>query len=666
MPRYQEDNGYISMLDPNIFQFQQQLLNRKQGQYDAGYSIALDTKDKYSTFDSDPEDVQVRNQALDQFTGNINDLVQSKYNGDWGRASKEVAGLVTKFKQDPVWETMQYAKQQRAMEDELTARFGPSALPFASMRGKSVLGADGKLLTPEQMRVNVEERLNDLPVMDKIWSELSPRTWSGTSFTTKELPNGQVINVMVDSKGKEISEGMINKELNNMLNIYRDTDNYKQRIREYTQIGGMDVAEAEEKIKQDFLEVGMSKKMRQSDQNVQPYNPSNYVDDDESTSPDSDMIPYKQESEKIPGSENIDKQLKRGIKGKSIEESAGGGYAQTILEQAKKEIPEPDYYSPIKDKILQWQNVKIKDNNTIDEIIKIHNRENPIFFKTEEEAEAYKKKYPLDRHEETMNYLEKRFPTLNKQKREDLYMDVIQAKKDLDRNYNKALEVKSQEIRKANYSDVQLTYLTPNVTTEGGKDKEKILNLINDKLNIDDVQILEDDPYSTKDKEKNRKEYASSKTNKKPKIKGFAYDPNIGPRFLFETADGSEKSGIITGGDPTYVINLLNKFGYPEAVNMMLNEYNIKNGDKLYEGSPLKLQIKGDRQNLWNYVYEGSMDNPQYITVGKMREVESEMNANFEIDPKLKDDQVYKFDDKAKPIIFSAWYKAYLNKKRED
>lgn len=665
MPRYQEDNGYVSMLDPNIFQFQQQLLNRKQQQYDAGYSIALDTKDKYSAFDTDPEDVPVRNQALDQFTGNVNELVQSKYNGDWGRASKEVAGLVTKFKQDPVWETMQYAKQQRAMEDELTARFGPSALPFASMRGKSVLGAEGKLLTPEQMRVNVEERLNDYPIMDKIWSELSPRTWSGTSFTTKKLSNGKVINVIVDSKGKEISEDMINKELDNMLNIYRDTDNYDQRIREYTQINGMSIDEAEDKIKQDFLEVGMSKKMRQSDQNVQPYDPSNYTNADEPINPKLGLIPYKQETEDLPGSSDIDKGLKKGLKGKDIPETPGGGYANAILEKARKEMPEPDYHSLIKDKILQWQNVKIKDNNTIDEILKIHNRENPIFFKTEEEAEAYKKKYPLDRHEETMNYLEKRFPTLSKQKREDLYMDVIQAKKDLDRNYNKALGVKTEEIKKRDFGPVPLTYLTPDVTTKEGQVKEKTLNLINDKLNIDDVQILEDEPYTTKDKEKNRKEYASSKINKKPKIKGFAYDPNTGPRFLFETADGSEKSGTITGGDPIYLINLLNEYGYPEAINMMLNEYNVKNNDPVYTGSSFKMKIEGEGSNLWNYLYEGTRDNPKYITVGQMRQLDDEFELYSNIDPELKDNEPYRFADKAEPIRFAVWYDNYRKSKKQ-
>lgn len=654
MPRYQEDNGYVSMLDPNIFQFQQQLLNKKQQQYDVGYSIALDTKDKYSVFDSSLEDVPVRNQALDQFTSNVNELVQSKYNGDWGRASKEVAGLVTKFKQDPVWEAMQYAKQQRAMEDELTARFGPSALTFASMRGKSVLGADGKLLTPEQMRVNVEERLNDYPIMDKIWSELSPRTWSGTSFTTKKLSNGKVINVIVDSKGKEISEDMINKELDNMLNIYRDTDNYDQRIREYTQINGMSIDEAEDKIKQDFLEVGMSKKMRQSDQNVQPYDPSNYTNADEPINPKLGLIPYKQETEDLPGSEDIDKQLKRGIKGKTIEDTPGGGYAKDILDKAKEMAGDQEYIPLIKEKILSDYNVKVSDA-TINKIIEIDSSKEMFNYK--------------DKNEEISNYLEKRFPTLSKYKRENIASEIIRQKGNSDKLYKSQLEVLSEDIKKRDFGEVQLTYLTPDVTTKEGQDKEKTLKLINDKLNVDDVQILEDDTYTTKDKEKNRKKYESSKVNKKPKIKGFAYDPNIGPRFLIETEDGSEKSGMITGGDPTYVINLLYKYGYPEAVNMMLNEYNVKNNDPVYTGSSFRMKIEGEGTNLWNYLYEGSRDNPKYITVGQMRklgeEFELSSDIDLNIDPELNDNEPYKFRDKAEPIQFAAWYDNYRKSKRQ-
>lgn len=653
MPRYQEDNGYVSMLDPNIFQFQQQLLNKKQQQYDTGYSIALDTKDKYSAFDTDPEDVQVRNQALGQFTGNVNELVQSKYNGDWGRASKEVAGLVTKFKQDPVWETMQYAKQQRAMEDELTARFGPSALPFASMRGKSVLGAEGKLLKPEEMRVNVEERLNDLPVMDKIWSELSPRSLSGTSISEKVV-NGKKIPVIVDAQGKEISESMINRELNNMLNIYRDTDNYKQRIREYSQINGMSVDEAEEKIKQDFLEVGMSKKMRQYDERWQPFNLKNYGFGDETNPNQPNVIPTYETTYEDKDREEGKKLLEKGVSGIGLKGAlnlnpniASNRYAMDIMSRpAIQNLSSPQNIGEFVNKNLELETGRWMDNEVLGNIAL---KADDVYQKyAQPKGEAASAQYGQfnisnipkannERSKYIRNELLKYDNTLSDKDIRKIDKALRKGYQEANREYNKAIKV-AVENESSKIGDNDLLIYGPNVYTESGLKYKKQLEYMSELYSPSNFSIIEgkysDESYIKNDKKKFIEAYGT----KKPIIKGFGFDNTIGITVGITNPDEKVQAAKLDNARPEQLYAMILAGGKPEALQSEIAS-KLKTGNLVpdVEGNnkltsfKIAENISEDNKKLRS-LYIGDARDEDYVTNNVILQLNDYLSAN-NIDP---------------------------------
>lgn len=639
MPRYQEDNGYVSMLDPNIFQFQQQLLNRKQQQYDAGYSIALDTKDKYSMFDSSPEDVPVRNQALDQFTGNVNELVQSKYNGDWGRASKEVAGLVTKFKQDPVWETMRYAKQQRAMEDELTARFGPSALPFASMRGKSVLGAEGKLLKPEEMRVNVEERLNDLPVMDKIWDELAPTNLSGTRFGKKKLPNGQEVDVLIDSTGGVIDQKLINKELDNMLKIFKETTlNYNQRIREYTELSvnpqtgkNYTIEEAEKKIKEDFLAVGMTKRKNTTQENWRVIDPDSYSSGrGKVTGAGYKGIPVGRSTEDLQTTkearETVMNFRKKGIKNPIFENTPSGILAKEMWDQTNKVLPMQNSLENEVQAALTKNKLDVP-TDVLSKILQVEGE--PI------EGKVGTNQEELLRMQKQFQVMRKEMPGKSESFYNAVYNNIKNIKKSNKKFYDEASEIKTNEFLKENYGPIDLTFTRPEPWTEQGDKQLTALKKVNDPkdgmLKINNFEFTEGS-FSGKDwikddGEKLDKEYKKNKTY--PQIYSFTYDEQLGPRVQITNPDpkGLPQTAKLKGFDPIGVVSLMYAFGYPEAVPGYITE-SLQPGDKVpilsYEenqpsDNPFVYKWKGEKGKVQNFLYNKTLG--RNVTVGDMMTV---------------------------------------------
>lgn len=625
MARYQDDNGYVSMLDPNMFNFQMQLLNKKQQQYDTGYSIALDTKDKYSSFNTDPEDVPVRNQALDQFTGTVNDLVKSKYNGDWGQASKEVAGLVTKFKSDPVWETMQFAQKQRAMEDELTARYGPNYLGFKGMRGKSILGENGKLRSVKDMQIDVQERLQDLPVMDKLWDELSPQSLAGTHFAKRKLPNGQEVDVLVDSTGAKIDEKLVNKELNNMLKVYRDTPNYQQRVREYTELNGMSVDEAENKIKQDLLEVGMTKRKSTYQENWRVIDPDSYSSGKGKT----DAMGYKgiptgRATEDI--AVNVDarkkvENLKRsGITNPQFDNSPSGILAKQMWDQVQAVMPEsPSIENEVQKALLK--NDILVDDTTLQKVLQL------------EEVEKTGTQSDLVTQQKQFEILRKEIPGKSTGYYTRIYNTIKDKQKEINKLYDKTFKVQTENVLDQNYGPADLVFTRPEPWTEQGAKQLVALNKINDPkegvLKMNNFEFTQGSYKGEKwikdDAKAIATEYKEKKTS--PSIYSFTYNDQLGPRVQILNPDGLPQPAKLKNFDPVYTVSLMYAFGYPEAVNGYITE-NIKPGDTVPllradqpSDNPFTYRMKGEKGNIENYLYNKELG--RNVTVGDMLQVEN-------------------------------------------
>lgn len=252
---------YQSGFQPIPMEFVQQQLGARQQRYDLGYGTAIQTLDKYSNFETDPEDIARKNSLIDSFTEDINTLVQDKFQGDWGKAAKTVAKNVTKMRQDPFWDLARQAKVLRSEERKLRAQFGPEALPFKSLVGKSVYDPEQGYISPEDLTYDIEQRLNDVPVMESMWNQI-PEIQRSLE-PEKVTIGGETFLKYGATKG--ISRRQVLDYLDNAFERYQQTNNYKQRFREYTEMYGMDHEDANEMIRDQLYATGLERVGQSSD-----------------------------------------------------------------------------------------------------------------------------------------------------------------------------------------------------------------------------------------------------------------------------------------------------------------------------------------------------------------------------------------------------------------
>jgi len=177
MYRYNEPSvaQYESFFNPIPLDFVQQNLQQHQQKYDVGYGEALAAKDMYQGVEVGAEDIAGKNQIVTEFTNNMDKMVKEKYGGDWGRASKEVARMVTNVRQNEFWDTAKVLKDRREQERQLVMKYGPKALQFKSLQGMSAIDpATGKVRRPEELDFDVQEQGDWQGYMKTVLSSINP------------------------------------------------------------------------------------------------------------------------------------------------------------------------------------------------------------------------------------------------------------------------------------------------------------------------------------------------------------------------------------------------------------------------------------------------------------------------------------------------------------
>lgn len=249
---------YISMFNPLPVEYGRENLERAANRYDYWLTNMLETKDAYSQIPTGAEEIPIKNQLLGNFMDQNEEIVKTKYQGDWGAAAKELAARTTQLKSNEFWQYAPILQQRREEERRLKTQFGPNALPFKSLSGKQFFDQTGKFIgKPEDMDYEIEERLNDVPVMESMWNQI-PEIRNYVEDQEIRNAAGQVIGYKTGiSEG--ISKDMIKNYLGEAFSRYQDTANYSQRKREYMELNGITSDEADAKIKSDLLSTGMER-----------------------------------------------------------------------------------------------------------------------------------------------------------------------------------------------------------------------------------------------------------------------------------------------------------------------------------------------------------------------------------------------------------------------
>jgi hypothetical protein len=127
------EDGIISMYNPQSMANLTNAAVQHQNRFDQGESAALAEKARIG--ETETYDLKDLTDRLKGFEGSINDIVQNKYNGDYGAAANEIANQIGTERTNPFYhfnsQKVQMGKMYLDAKEKLGANFMSSANPFS-------------------------------------------------------------------------------------------------------------------------------------------------------------------------------------------------------------------------------------------------------------------------------------------------------------------------------------------------------------------------------------------------------------------------------------------------------------------------------------------------------------------------------------------------------
>jgi len=149
---------YESFFNPVPIDFIQKQFDRRQGAYDTAFAGTMAAKEAMGQEQAALQDIGSKNQIIGDTMSNIDKIVEEKYGGDWGRASKEIAGVVTSARQNPFWETTKHLKEQQGIQQKYMLD-NPNAFIRQDVLGQSSIDPEtGKVRSREDITFDAFER----------------------------------------------------------------------------------------------------------------------------------------------------------------------------------------------------------------------------------------------------------------------------------------------------------------------------------------------------------------------------------------------------------------------------------------------------------------------------------------------------------------------------
>jgi len=149
---------YESFFNPVPLDFIQNQFDRRQGAYDTAFAGSVAAKEQMAQQQAALQDLGSKNQIINDTMGRIDKVVEEKYGGDWGRASKEIAGMVSSARQNPFWETTKHLAEQQKVQQEFQLK-NPNAWVYQDTLGQSTIDPDtGKVRDRESLTFRGAQR----------------------------------------------------------------------------------------------------------------------------------------------------------------------------------------------------------------------------------------------------------------------------------------------------------------------------------------------------------------------------------------------------------------------------------------------------------------------------------------------------------------------------
>jgi len=145
---------YTSQFDPGMEQMSQQILLRSQNKYDTAFGGTADEQAKLNSIFS--LDEEAKQQVMNRFEQNKQDILK-RYNGDYGAASKDLANLIVKERNNPFYGLNALQQKKVAEYQDQVNRIG--AENVLELKAPSMsLSKDGKLASPEDFEYKLYDK----------------------------------------------------------------------------------------------------------------------------------------------------------------------------------------------------------------------------------------------------------------------------------------------------------------------------------------------------------------------------------------------------------------------------------------------------------------------------------------------------------------------------
>lgn len=259
---------YQSAYVPTDYKYIQDRFDNMQQRYDATNAAQASAFMQLQEMDVATELSRQRQQELMEQLQTQYGGIESKHMGDLGRASGDVVDFISQMRKDPFWKLSQKQvekqKEYEALATQMAAA-GKTMLPFSKV--PEIYNPEtGQYVKAEDITFDLEGKLEDNPIMESMWNDLPAGGLAGGVKVSTQAPGYYEYSVMEGGP----SAGKIKRYLEDAMTRYRETDNYRQRVKEYTQLGYTDPVtgevktlshqEADEKIKARLLAAGMERK----------------------------------------------------------------------------------------------------------------------------------------------------------------------------------------------------------------------------------------------------------------------------------------------------------------------------------------------------------------------------------------------------------------------
>lgn len=259
--KYQE--SYVPMeVIPAVDQalgYQQQRYDTTEGQLSNMY------KDLYDRQIYDP---QAFNEEMEAIKSKVEDI-DKQYKGDLSAGMNDYIRLIGKAKQSPFWKTNELLNKKLEQQNELLARYGPSALKFQTLPTSATkvdeVTGQKRYLRPDEITFDIQSQLDYTEQQGKLWDKALHEESTKGKLPTEMLGKTPFIEI---AKGRGITNTQVLNKAAYILNQYKNTDEYKQQKRSLMSLQGLSNEAAEKAIAEDILDTGKSRRYYSDDSQI--------------------------------------------------------------------------------------------------------------------------------------------------------------------------------------------------------------------------------------------------------------------------------------------------------------------------------------------------------------------------------------------------------------